>query len=161
MLRIYITLIIILFTKSSYAQVRENTPLILTSQQQNYPCLFLKSEFYVIRKNKEYRDEDYLDIDWDDKSCKRVNYPKIDFKKNILVGLRKYVRSCDMPTMKYEITKQEERNVKVEIITLDVEFTTNGNCQVEYECIYWFLLPIDDISKHDSFELKESYTNVD
>ena len=155
MIRPTIFAFIFLISNSVCAQVEENEPIKIPSEQLDYPCLFLKSEFYVIRKNKELRDNYYVAIDWEDKSCKRIRLPEIDFKKNVLIGFRKYIRSCDSPTMEYEITKEDE------VLTLDIEFTGNGNCLVEFQCIYWFLIPLEYVGKNDSFEVNESNLNID
>jgi hypothetical protein len=156
MIRVVLFTIILLLSNVVKAQADEYEPIIVPSERvdKDYPCLFLKSEFYVIRKTKELKDANYVAIDWEKESCKKVRFPKIDFKQNVLIGLRKYIRSCDYPTMEYEITKLEDA------LTLDIEFTTNGNCQVEYECIYWFLLPLQFVDKKDSFDVNEQNINV-
>ncbi len=102
MIRLIIFTFISLISISVTAQVEEFDPINIPSDQLDYPCLFLNSEFHVIRKKKELRNIKYVVIDWEDKSCKKIKLPEIDFKQNVLVGLRKYVRSFESPTMKLQ-----------------------------------------------------------
>ena len=88
------------------------------------------------------------------KVIKKLDFQKNDFNQNVLLGLRKYIRSFDYPTMEHEITKLEDA------LTLAIQFTTNGNCQVEYACIYWFLVPLQFVDKRDSFAVNEQNINV-
>ena len=147
--RILLLLISTFIIENLSAQAEENLTSRIPSQNVNYPCLYPLSEFYVIQNKKEMKD---LAIDWENESCKKVNYPKIDFKQSALVGVRKFIKSCDLPQIKYEFLKFED------VITLNIEFAKNGDCRGEFESIYWFLIPADQINKKDKFELNERYT---
>lgn len=130
-------------------QVLEHVSTKIPSQQMDYPCLFPFGEFHVVRNKKDFKS---VALDWEQKHCKKIGYPKIDFKKNALIGLKKHVRSCDLPEMKYEILKLDD------LITVEIQFFPNGNCQTSYECIYWFRIPLEHLLDNDySFELNERY----
>jgi len=135
-----------------HGQVEEDIAIELPSQLMDYACLFPYDEFQVIQKRRDFKT---VELDWEQKSCKKIGFPKIDFKENVLIGLKKHVRSCDLPEMKYEITKQNE------VVTVEVQFFPNGNCQTSYECIYWFQIPSIELEEDSEFELNERYIYTD
>ena len=75
--------LVLLLSNVAKAQADKYEPINVPSKRvgKDYPCLFLKSEFYVIPKTKELKDDDYVVIDWEDESCKRLDFQKLILTK--------------------------------------------------------------------------------
>ena len=117
------------------------------------PCYYHSSGSFLIVSKKEF----FGFYKEDSKACKKVKFPHVDIKENILIGFKGFTLGCETPTIKAKATLNGENL----LVTLTI--SKKGDCKKNQEIVYWAQIPKNqfpedlNLKKDLKLEIEENY----